>query len=99
MDSTKEFARRHAKKEALEDFGRRIDQFRAPFKTGDITLNITESYNGPRTVVVGIQNWNTFVFPVEPGEPFGFDSVVDQLREIWRESRIEPESHIILGRE
>lgn len=100
VELLKEEMRRHGDRVIVKTMYEEIKSFMAPFEPGNVQLEITEFLFSPmRSLVVTIENMGCYKFPLELGETIQLDSIVLQLSEIFRESRVEPEDHIILGRE
>lgn len=100
VELLKDEFRRNSDRVLLRSLYEEVKSFMTPFEPGKISLEITESFFNPtRSLVVYIENMGRYQFPIELGETIQLDSIVLQLSEIFRESRIEPEEHIILGLE
>lgn len=83
----------------LRSFGEQIEAMMAPFKAGRISVEIVESYSSISRFKVRVEHLGEFTFPLHPEEGLSLDDILLQLEEIYRESRVEPEEHIILGLE
>ncbi len=87
-------------RQILRDFGRGVEQIMAPFKPGAISFEVVENFNvATRKLSIRIPHMGTFTFPIEPFDQIQFSDILGQLEEIWHESRVEPDDHIILGAE